>query len=197
MKKTLSVIVSEKNTKMGRVPNISMTAIVSCRNCKACKHDCYALKAYRQYPDTRHAWDSNIASYRRNPEKYFTDIIEYLSRKRKLPFFRWHVAGDILGQKYLRGMYRVAEAFPNTLFLAFTKMYNLDYSAKPKNLSIVFSSWVGVDVPRVKNIPVAWYQDGTETRVPENAIRCPGNCETCGMCFDLPSIGRDVVFEKH
>ena len=48
-----------------------------------------------------------------------------------------------------------------------------------------------------KCCPEGTMQDGTETRVPEDAIRCPGNCETCGLCYELPRLGRDVVFHKH
>ena len=40
-------------------------------------------------------------------------------------------------------------------------------------------------------------EDGSEVRVPKDAIECPGNCESCGMCYELDRLGRDVVFHKH
>ena len=33
-----------------------------------------------------------------------------------------------------------------------------------------------------------------ETRVRVDAVACPGNCESCGMCYKLERIGHDVVF---
>jgi hypothetical protein len=47
------------------------------------------------------------------------------------------------------------------------------------------------------NHRIAWMQDGTETRIPKGAIECHGNCETCGLCYELPRLGVDVVFHKH
>ena len=45
-------------------------------------------------------------------------------------------------------------------------------------------------------LPLAYMQDGTEKRV-TNALECPGNCETCGMCWNLKSLNKNVVFKKH
>jgi hypothetical protein len=65
------------------------------------------------------------------------------------------------------------------------------------NLAIIFSAWPGMRFDNPHHHRVAWMQDETETRVPEDAIRCPGNCETCGLCYELSRLGRDVVFYKH
>jgi hypothetical protein len=116
--------------------------------------------------------------------------------------FRWHVAGDILNSEYLHGMCRIAGANPRTHFLAFTKAFEIvnryeDHKAVPGNLVIVFSAWPGMTFLNPRSHRVAWMQDGTETRVPEDAIECPGNCESCGMCYELERLGRDVVFHKH
>jgi hypothetical protein len=120
----------------------------------------------------------------------------------KPPLFRWHVAGDILSNDYLRGMCQIAAANPGTHFLAFTKAFDIvnryaDRATIPDNLVIVFSAWPEMSFLNPHGHRVAWMQDGTETRVPEDAIECPGNCETCGMCYELERLGRDVVFHKH
>jgi hypothetical protein len=50
-----------------------------------------------------------------------------------------------------------------------------------------------------KKLPRAWLYDPDcpDPRIPNDAIWCPGNCESCGMCWDLPNIGKDVVLIKH
>jgi len=99
-------------------------------------------------------------------------------------------------------MCRIADANSGTHFLAFTKAFEIvnryeDHAAVPENLVIVFSAWPGMRFLNPHHHRVAWMQDGTETRVPENSIECPGSCENCGMCYELERLGRDVVFHKH
>jgi hypothetical protein len=85
---------------------------------------------------------------------------------------------------------------PSTIFLAFTKRYDLEYSEIPENLTIIFSMWPGVPDTAPRGFPRAWMQDGTEDRVPDDALESPGICHNCGMCWQLAKIGRDVVFHK-
>jgi hypothetical protein len=153
------------------------------------------------YPATRKAWSRNERIARRHPDLYFMQIAARVALA-KPRLFRWHVAGDILSDDYLRGMCRIAEENPQTRFLVFTKAFNIvdgyeDRDAVPGNLVIIFSAWPGMKFANPHRHRIAWTQDGTETRVPEDAIECPGNCETCGLCYELPKLGRDVVFHKH
>jgi hypothetical protein len=189
------VKISSGNTKLGNMHNISLTPIKGCVNCQACKKSCYALKAYKMYANTRKAWNGNLRLARKDRCEYFAQIYLYLM-KHKPKFFRWHVAGDILDQAYLDAMIGVAIDTPQTKFLCFTKAHHLNFKDLPENLSIVLSMWPTMPIPAI-NLPKAWMQDGTETRMPRNAIECPGNCETCGMCFALKKLGRDVMFHKH
>ena len=187
--------ISPGNKKMGSIPNVSLPPVLSCGNCSGCKRSCYALKAYKQYPLVRKAWRKNWELLRKDRLKYFSMVSAYLS-KHKPKFFRWHVAGDIVDQDYLEWMKNFALLlFPGTKFLTFTKMA-LDFSDLPKNLTIVYSAWPGQPIVNPHNLPIAFMQDGTETRV-TNALECPGNCENCSMCWALPTIGANVVFHKH
>jgi hypothetical protein len=146
------------------------------------------------HPSVKKSWDSNLTLAKTDHKRYFGMVREYLD-KWKPEFFRWHVSGDILNQRYLNNMVSIARNYPEIKFLTFTKMHQLRYTDLPDNLTIVFSAWPGMPVP--SGLPIAWLQDGTETRVPDNALHCPGNCENCGMCWNLDRIGRDVVFNKH
>lgn len=192
--------VSNGNQKLGKIANISLTPCKACPKGVPCakKGQCYALKALI-YPKAAKNWADNLRQAKRNPAQYFAEITAYLERKSP-KMFRWHVSGDILNQDYLERMKRVAIAFPNIKFLAFTKAHHLDFTGLPANLSIVASMWPGwgnENAVRAQGLSIAWMQDGTENRVSGSAIECPGNCDTCGVCWSLAKRGLDVVFNKH
>jgi hypothetical protein len=157
------------------------------------------MKAWRQYPQTRKAWRHNSSLAHKDSWTYFDSIQEYINKK-KPKYFRWHVSGDIISAEYFQGMVDLAEKHKETRFLAFTQCYEIINSFSgvlPGNLTIIFSAWPGLTFDNPKGLPVAYMQDGSETRVPADALECPGNCEQCGMCWQLPQIGKDVVFHKH
>lgn len=201
MKNTQRVTISRGNRKLGAVMNISTVPVSCCPEGVRCVKRCYALKAYRLYPSTRKAWAQNARIAKTNPQSYFSQIAKSVAEC-KPRLFRWHVAGDILNTEYLRGMCRIAGENPHTHFLVFTKAFDIvnryeDREAIPGNLVIIFSAWPGMKFDNPHGHRVAWMQDGTETRVPENAIGCPGKCETCGLCYALPRLVVDVVFRQH
>jgi hypothetical protein len=202
MKQSELVIFSRGRHKTGDIMNVSTVPARCCPKGVPCASGgCYALKAYRRYPDRHQGWVRNDVVAKSNPDSYFSQIAARMSRI-KPRFFRWHVAGDILSADYLRGMCKIAQDNPKTLFLAFTKAYSIvnQYEGSgqeiPSNLTVIFSAWPGLELDNPHGHRVAWLQDGTETRIPENCLWCPGNCETCGMCYDLPKVGRDVIFDK-
>ena len=45
----LELCISEGNKKIGRVWNVSLLPIFTCRNCTECKKYCYDIKACMQY----------------------------------------------------------------------------------------------------------------------------------------------------
>lgn len=188
------VKISKGNIKTGKIPAVSLTPVKSCGNCKYCREKCYAIKSYRQYPAVRKAWDGNYNLYKRDPEGYFTGIAEYLLNS--MPeFFRFHVSGDIPDQEYLDSIKELSRAFPDVKFLVFTKMFDFNYSNTPENLSIVFSMFPGMKKP-TKNFPIA-YAINEGDIIPDNSINCPGNCETCGVCWNLKHIDKNVYFHMH
>jgi ferredoxin len=191
------VKLSAGNTKLGALLNVSLPPVKACGNCSACRKSCYALKAWRMYPIVRKHWTSNHRLAVKDRAAYFASIRAQFAAKRLLRFFRWHVSGDILDQAYLDEMCAIAREFPQISFLAFTKMHALNYGARPANLSVVLSMWPTMPMPARQGLPIAWMQDGTETRVTANALQCPGSCDACGMCFNLGELNRDVVFAKH
>lgn len=188
--------ISDGNMKLKGIPNISLRPVTDCGNCRECARSCYARKAYRAYPSTKKAWTKNGKAFR--TEDYgslYEEIAEYLERKNSR-WFRIHVAGDFLSQGHVDFWMMVANDFPSVKFLAFTKMFDLEFWPRPQNLQVVYSIWPGL-IDLASHGPRAYMQDGTEWRIPEDAIECPGQCDTCGMCWHLSDIGRDVFFPIH
>ena len=203
MKHKQLVSISSGNRKLGCVMNVSTTPGRCCPKGIPCASDgCYANKLIRRFSSTRAAWRRNEDLAKHDPDSYFMQIAAQVAKVQPR-LFRWHVAGDILNRDYLRGMCNIAVANPDTHFLAFTMAFEIvneyeDEEVVPSNLAIIFSAWPGMTFlnPHGRH-RVAWMQDGTETRVSEDAIECPGGCESCGMCYELDKLGRDVVFHKH
>jgi len=183
--------ISPGNKKLGRIPNISTIPVKDCGNCSACMHDCYALKAWRMYPNVRDAWKKNSKAFHFDSFHAFNYVHEYLVKK-KPAFFRIHQAGDFLDQNNLNAWCNIARGHPGTKFLAFTKMHDLDFGDVPDNLAIVLSVFPAMDLP-LQGMPIAFLQDGTEARIPQNTFVCPGQCKDCKHCWDKKS----VVFNKH
>ena len=202
MKHKQLVSISPGNRKLGSVMNVSTTPGKCCPRGIPCASDgCYANKLIRRFSSTRTAWHRNEHLAKHHPDEYFKQIAAEVA-KTKPPLFRWHVAGDILSSDYLAAMCRIAAENPGSRFLSFTKNFGVvnryeDNEAIPDNLSIIYSAWPGMAFSNPHGHRVAWTQDGTENRVPQDAISCPGNCESCGMCYELERFGHDVVFRKH
>jgi hypothetical protein len=175
-------IISPGNAKLGKIPNISTVPGRSCPGARAagCMAECYAMKAFRQYPSTRAAWTHNHDLWTRNPGAYFGGIVAYLQRK-KPARFRWHVAGDIQSPAYLAGMIGVARECPATRFLAFTKTPGLDLADLPPNLAILASRWTTDKGSPSPGAPEAWA--GDDPRMPADVQTCPGSCSTCDRCW--------------
>lgn len=200
--KQATVKIAKGNTKLGKIPNVSLPPVKSCVNCKECRKDCYALKAYRQYPSTRRRWNENYLAWQQDETKYFADIISQLERSRT-KYFRWHVAGDIPTQSYLNGMIWVALALPKIKFLAFSKNYSLVTWGLPENLRIIWSAWPKQELPQKiwnheTGYRIAWLSTDSRKdlyRHFHEKVKCSGKCEDCLECFKAEFT--DIVFDLH
>ena len=196
--------VSRGNSKIGHTPNISLPPGESCQPDVPCAKDCYAKKAYRLYKKTKFAWDENLVEYRKDPEGYFRQIEEFLT-KHPTAFFRWHVSGDIPDMAYLEGMARIAKEFPLTGFLAYTRFPFEDSGVRmPENITIMRSLWF-FDRPIDKRYPsfgvVAreFYEEMQNLEdngnpLPSGIFVCKGSCETCRKCWNAE--GGDLMINK-
>jgi len=192
----LKIHVSLGNSKLGRIANISLPPIQTCRVGTPCHRRCYAIRSWQMSANVRKAWQENLDVYKSDSNVYFEQIRLWLYEN-KPRFFRFHVAGDIPDAQYWQGLLALCSRMPMVKFLVFTKRFDLDFSMKSPNLSVVLSMWPGMADPRHLDLPRAWCQDGTEDRVPAGALECPGDCINCGACWGLAKRGIDVVFPLH
>lgn len=195
------VSISKGNSKMGFIPSVSLPPVKTCATGCTCAKKCYAAKLCRIYPSVRRAYENNLEILNSNPDAYWAAIDATAKTTR---FFRYHVSGDIVNSAYLFNMVRIAALNPGTMFLAFTKQYDLvnkymENDAIPENLKIIFSAWPGMAMNNPHALPVAHVIFKGEEPAPAWKI-CGGNCTACACagigCWELKN-GETIAFYEH
>lgn len=196
--------ISKGNTKLGGIPNVSLTPGSSCPGCQgACYKRCYARRCEARRPAVKAAWAENYELAKTSAIGYFGGLRKFLD-KRKPKYFRIHVGGDFFSAVYFAIWRRFAEEFPNTRFMAFTKSWRDDVIAAtmargpmPKNFKVIASMWPGV-TDTTHGLPRAWFLDPKcpDPRIPKTAFLCPGSCTTCKYCWHMRK-NQSVQFTAH
>ena len=194
-----------------KVPNNSLLMGRDCGpGSKHCIGSCYAVKAFKAYPSVKISWQGNSELLRTKPEEYFGAICNYLTRAQPA-MYRIHVSGDFISKAHFGRWVQIAERYPGTSFLAFTKSYRYlpaDSNTLPSNFQPVlslFRSMVGTpeDIPAhlLDSYPLAFaggrweYWDTDYWFRARDAIDCTGICSAkeCSLCWR----GFDVHFPIH
>jgi len=184
----LNLAVSEGNTKIGKVLNVSLAPVIDCLFCEHCKNECYDIDDCR-YTNTLNARARNSVLWHVAPDSFFQQIESAIIHHPSYEYFRFHVGGDIPGMDYLARMIEVAKNHPEVRFWTYTKVYGLvnlyvkthgddRHVAIPDNLTIMFSEWRGFKMSNPYGFPEfkAYYSDET---IPEGIMECNGNCRIC------------------
>lgn len=189
------IIISEGNSKMGKVYSFSVSPIVTCDPYAPCHKECYACKLAILRPTVRESWEENTNAVKTCLRAVEKAIIRYI-RDNDVKLFRWNVAGDFYIEGYYKMTLRIAKACPGTQFLAFTKAYEYRIYKRPSNYSLVMSIW-GYHGSYIKDCSVgyAYFDNGTYP-IPSDAKECMGDCENCLYCFNMKK-GERVFFKKH
>lgn len=182
----IKLCISNGNRKIGKAMNVSLPPILSCGNCKECKHFCYDIRACLQYKNVIDARVRNYVILLRDRSLYFETIDKACTRRKANKMFRWHVSGDIIDLDYFCRMVEIAKNHPDFIFWTYTKMYHIvnEYCEKygkesiPVNLSIMFSEWRGMEMVNPYGFGEfrALYEN---EEIPESTYYCPGNCDIC------------------
>lgn len=198
----MRLYISPGNTKLGSIPSISLPPLITCPIDAPCRKKglCYANKLCKIRPSLLATLKDNLEYYNARPDEYFSKITNFLSYA-NTRFFRWNVHGDLPDQEYFKRIKVTAKKTPNIKHLLFTKRFEFPkslFSKLPENLSAVFSMWNDYGDERRK-LPKAWFYDpkNPDSRIPATALDCPGNCESCAMCWHLKNINHDIILHKH
>lgn len=202
-KDKVNVKISQGNSKLGKIPSVSLPAGLTCRGDCECRTKCYAMRLERLRPSVREAYRHNYNLLTSNQNTYWREVEASIMMSR---FFRFHVSGDIPDEQYLENMVVVAHRNPHCEILCFTKKYSiinkfLKTNVLPNNLHLILSAWKGLLMENPFELPEAHvrYRDGSTTAGP-NAHECSGNCSECavtdGGCWKLKR-GEQVIFNEH
>jgi hypothetical protein len=211
--KDIPICISNGNKKIGRVMNVSLMPVMTCHNCKECKHFCYDIKANVQYSNVLDARIRNTVILKKDMNEYFRRIDEKMSRRRKNKYFRFHVAGDIINIEYFNHMVELAKKHNSFIIWTYTKNYDVvnEYvkshgnnrtAAIPSNLHIMFSEWDGMPLNNPYSFPIftVRFKAGNINHEPEffnSLYKCPGNCDLC-KAAKLGCIGgMDTYCDEH
>ena len=203
---TVRLYIANGNSKTGIIPSVSTIPVADCKNCSACKNHCYDLLhdcTHTQCATTR-ARNSAILQF--DCEEFFKQVGYYVLLYRPR-WFRYNIGGDIKDYIYFQYMVKTAIENPDTIFMAFTKAYDIvnsyidEFGSLPENLKILFSIWPKLDCDNRHNLPTAHLllEDGSTTAKPF-AFYCPNNCTNCCIdkkgCFFLKE-GEEVILKAH
>lgn len=210
------ITLSKGNKKLGKLLNWSITPITTCPNkTDLCTKFCYALKSYKQYPNVRKAWWSNLAATRNNPDfvaNFNTELAKWV--KRGYAVVRLHVSGDFYSLEYLQAIGHIIIQNPEVTFYAYTKQWRdpdfiapLEFLNALPNCTIFASTDqetidAGEVPPDTLREAVVVARKGSTTT---NAIHCPqqtgkiASCEKCKFCFAPyhKKHNRGVAFIEH
>jgi len=131
------------NSKLHNILIFDLPAVKSCLNCKDCAKNCYAMKAQRQYTDTRIFRDTNFALVN-NDSDMLTELIVNQLSKTKVTTLRIHSSGDFHTQEYIEFWNNIIKQFPKIKFYAYTKVDSiLDFTEINKNANFnLISSFI-------------------------------------------------------
>ena len=191
------VSIGNGNRKIGLIPSWSLPHFETCnkRLRGHCAKHCYNTRIKLMFPNVWDMWRHNLWMLENHPVLAELLIRKYLYMA--LPrVMRLHVAGDFYSRDYLDMWIRIAGDNGKTVFYGYSKMDGIDHAKLPDNLRILRSQWPGMPPPRQRNVRRnCWVQDGTETRIPDGAMPCPGDCPKCG--FKCAFGEGDVVIALH
>lgn len=102
----------------------SLPPVKSCLNSGSCEKDCYALKAYKQYPSAAALWDFNFHLVKNNLTELYNRLDKQLAKiaKSKMRVVRIHQSGDFYSAEYVEVWHKLAAKYPMISFYGYTKV---------------------------------------------------------------------------
>ena len=125
------------NLKLDKSVGIfSLPPVKTCVNCSTCSKTCYANQAYKQYTNTKNAWDNNYELSK--TEEFIDAVCEELKHTRK-EIIRLHSSGDFYNEEYINKWRKIMELNPNKQFYTYTKNINALELNDIDNCNVIYS----------------------------------------------------------
>ena len=159
---------------------------------------CYALKGRYVFPNVRKALERRLETLS-NP-LWVAAMTELISRRtKKVPYFRWHDAGDLQSLEHLSMIVQVAKNLPGVSFWLPTRENAIvkEFLAGekfPANLTVRISApMIGRSPEKIAGTVGSSVED-------PSAFQCPaptqGNsCQECRSCWNRKVV--NVSYSKH
>lgn len=194
----------------------SLPAITTCPNATtACKFNCYARKAEKQYPDVLPCRTKNYEFSKSDLfVSYMSEYIRLKASSRtwkqaKRIIIRIHESGDFYSYEYFAKWMRIAEVcsgIPNLVFMAYTKSlpFVADYRKvnghEPENVFIRSSVWDDttdemIELTEALNLPIYTACTSDAWNVLEKVNQC--DCKCCSTCHKCWSNIKKLYCEIH
>ena len=190
------------NTKLGiKILNFNLPRTSCLHKTPACEKYCYARRNFWNVNSVKKSMQSNFdLSKSNNFIKHISAQITYRKIKDGIKYIRIHSSGDFYCQTYFDHWNEIAKEHPDTVFLAYTRNYDIDFSNRADNFKIYFS----IDDTTEKVNPTinlkAYVIDKGPVKkhmlkIPEtNSFMCDSKCKKCKFCY-LSNM--NVTFVKH
>ena len=203
------ITLSEGNKKL--VPNKdvrfliwSIPPIFTCPFAtELCKKFCYAMKAYRAYPNARKAWNEHYRLSRKGDfiVRMVYTILAYASKpsykSAKQIVFRIHESGDFYNKEYAMAWVTIAEIIselePKVHFMAYTK--SIEYFKGvdiPSNMTVRFSLWSDTEpsqkaLAEEMGLPVYTAVESFTNEPKKERCECVdcGHCRKCWSAIEM------------
>jgi len=202
--------ISMKNTKLGKIPSFSLSAIEACPGKTTwCESKCYADKISRIYKNAYKAYSFNyaVARYKQDFVLLMNMELAKLTAK-SIKTFRWHVSGDFFNVKYIYDWVNIVKSNPEITFYGYTRSWSvpdlLPHLEALRSLPnvILFAS---TDISTVGNAPATWREAFAADDIPfgnQKMLFCleqagkVKTCDQCKICFNQKSTV-DIYFKTH
>ena len=117
------------NTKIGEARTFNVPPVKTCKPTRWCltglngKPACYAQRGRHHNPRVKKSMDERFKVSKRSD--FVEKVVDELSRKRKVQYFRIHAAGDFYDEAYVRKWIAICKALPHIKFWAATRRTDL------------------------------------------------------------------------
>lgn len=168
-----------------------------------CKASCYAMKAWKAYPNVRKAWTENYNETlkHKTDDNFVSNMVNAITAELNRPSFkrakeiivRIHESGDFYSQAYANAWRLIASRFmedERIHFMAYTKSVSYFMDGRtPSNMTVRFSLWDDTKPSQTAmatklGLPVYTAVDEF-TNEPESERCGCDDCGSCGKCWSL------------